>query len=127
MSKFKSSISFAGFDRFGLSDNISNSDLRRLAKKLRLIARKAIPDAQEEIKMGMPCYSINKKRIALIADYTKHVNLYFPAGARLSSDLLKGNGEAMRHIRISEDNDLRVGEILKLLKQAAKNASSVPV
>lgn len=105
-------------------DNISDPDLRRVAKKLRLVVRKAIPDANEEIKMGMPCYSVNKKMIALIADYSKHVNLYFPSGAKLSSELLEGSGKGMRHIKISKATDIKVREISKLLKEAAKNATS---
>ncbi|MFI5421339.1 MAG: DUF1801 domain-containing protein [Nitrososphaerales archaeon] len=107
----------------GYLDNIANPDLRRLAKKVRLVAKKAIPDAEEGIKMGVPCYSINKKMIALIGDYSNHGNLYFPEGAKLSSDLLEGTGKGMRHIKIAKDADIKAGEISKLLRRVATNAS----
>ena len=94
--------------------NISNPEVKRLAKKIHTLAREPIPDADEGIKMAVPCYSINRKHIALIGDYTNHVNLYFPQGAKLSSELLEGTGKGMRHIKISKEADIKRTEISKL-------------
>jgi hypothetical protein len=104
--------------------NISNPEISRLAKKIRTLAREAIPDAVEGIKMGVPCYSVNRKYIVLIGEYTNHVNLYFPQGAKLSSDLLEGTGKGMRRIKISKESNIKRGEISKLLQQAAENVSN---
>jgi len=105
-------------------DNIADPKVRRLAKKIRSVARSAIPEASEGIRMGIPCYSVDRKYVALIGDYKNHVNLYFPQGAKLSSDLLEGTGKGMRHIKISEDSDIDNPRISKLLQLATRNASS---
>ena len=83
-------------------DAIPDKKIRRLAKKVRTIIKKSIPEADESLKMGMPCYTIGKSMVASIADYRNHVNLYFFQGAGLSSVLLEGTGKGMRHIRIEE-------------------------
>jgi hypothetical protein len=38
----------------------------------------------------------------------------------LSPELLQGTGKHMRHVRISESEDIRQAEIVRLLKKAAK-------
>jgi len=101
---------------------ISDPNLRRLAKKVRSIVKKSIPDANESLKMGAPCYSINGQMVSLIGDYKRHINLYFFQGARLSSDLLEGTGKGMRHIKIAAESDINPGEFSRLLTEAAKNA-----
>jgi hypothetical protein len=73
--------------------------------------------------MGVPCYSVNRKYVALIRDYKNHVNLYFPQGAKLSSDLLKGVGKGMRQIKTAEASDIKEKEISRLLRPAASNVS----
>jgi uncharacterized protein YdhG (YjbR/CyaY superfamily) len=83
-------------------DTISNKKIRLLARKVRTIIKKSIPEAHESLKMGMPCYTMGKRMVASIADYSNHVNLYFFRGARFSSELLQGTGKGMRHIRIEE-------------------------
>ena len=103
-------------------ENIDDPKLKRLAKKVRTIARKSIPEAEEGIKMGIPCFSIGKKMVASIADYTEHINLYFPEGAKLSSPLLEGTGNGMRHIKISSESDIESIEFSRLLKEALRNA-----
>jgi uncharacterized protein YdhG (YjbR/CyaY superfamily) len=103
--------------------NISNPEIKGLAKKIRTLAREAIPNAEEGIKMGVPCYSVKRKYVALIGNYTNHVYLYFPQGAKLSSDLLEGTGKGMRHIKISKEAEIKRREISKLLQQAAENAA----
>jgi hypothetical protein len=103
-------------------EEISDPNLRRLAKRVRSIVRKSIPDADESLKMGAPCYSINGQMVALIGDYKKHINLYFFEGARLSSDLLEGTGKGMRHIKIAAEPNINPTEFSRLLKEAAKNA-----
>jgi hypothetical protein len=103
-------------------ENISDAALRRLARKVRAVIQEAIPEADESLKMGMPCYSIGNKIVASIGDYTHHINLYFAQGAILCSDLLEGSGKGMRHVRIQVESDIIPDEFSKLLKQAVKNA-----
>ncbi len=70
--------------------------------------------------MGVPTYSVNGKGIASIADYSRHINLYFFQGAKLSSKLLQGTGKGMRHIKIYTLKHIDETEFTKLLKKAAK-------
>ena len=100
-------------------EKIKEPELKRLAKKLRSIIREALPEAEETIKMGVPCYLINGKMIATIADYSKHVNLYFFKGTKLSSKILEGTGKGLRHIKISSDADIDEQEIARLLVEAS--------
>src|ERR1700733_9716973 len=103
--------------------SISEPNLRRIARKVRSVVRESIPDADESIRMGAPCYTVNGQMVALIGDYKKHVNLYFFQGAKLSSDLLEGTGKGMRHIRITKVSEINSLEFSRLLKEAAKNAN----
>jgi hypothetical protein len=104
-------------------DAIHDSNLRVLAKKVRRIVRKALPDALESLKWGVPNYSMNGNIVASIGDYSKHLNLYFRQGAKLTSKLLEGSGKGMRHIAIRKPEDIHEKEFTKLLKKAAKIAT----
>ena len=103
-------------------DAIPDKKIRRLARKVRTIIKKLIPEAYESSKRGMPCYTIEKSMVASIVDYRNHVNLYFFQGAGLSSVLLEGTGKGMRHIRIEEASSLVPVDFARLLKEAVANA-----
>jgi hypothetical protein len=103
-------------------NDINDVTIRRLAKKVRLIARESLPQAEEKIYRGNPSYLVDGRAVAMIADYSKQINLYFPQGAKLRSPLLEGTGKGMRHIKISSEGDIKPAEFSKLLKQAANNA-----
>jgi hypothetical protein len=105
--------------------SIEDPKLRRLLGKVRRIVRKALPDALESMKWGVPNYSIDGKNVASITDYGNYVNLYFFQGAKLSSTLLQGTGKRMRHVRIKESKDIHQAEFIRLLKKAAKITMAV--
>lgn len=94
--------------------------LRVLAKEVWSIGRKALPKAQESIRVSVPTFSVNGNYFAMIRDYSNHVNLYFFSGAKLSSKLLEGTGKGMRHIKIASRDDIKSAEIARLLRAAAK-------
>jgi hypothetical protein len=102
--------------------NIPDTNLRSLAKNVRAIIRESVPEVEESLKMGIPCYTLGSKMIFSIGDYTRHINLYFTQGAKLSSSRLEGSGKGMRHIRISNSSDIDKEEFSKLLKWALENA-----
>jgi hypothetical protein len=106
-------------------DAINDPNLRRLASKVRRIARKAPPQALESMKWGVPNCSIDGENIASITSHSKHINLYFFQGAKLSSTLLQGTGKRMRHIKIRESRDIRQTEFIGLLRKATKITSAV--
>ncbi|HYB03694.1 MAG TPA: DUF1801 domain-containing protein [Nitrososphaerales archaeon] len=57
--------------------------------KIRTVVRSSIPEARETLKMGMPCYTVGKKMVASIGDYTNRVNLYFPRARNYLPHFLK--------------------------------------
>ncbi|WP_058305958.1 DUF1801 domain-containing protein [Gracilibacillus massiliensis] len=61
----------------------------------------------EEIKWGMPSYSIHKN-ICYLQASKNHVNLGFYHGAQLKDTyhLLEGTGKQMRHIRVKRVEDI---------------------
>jgi len=103
-------------------NQIPDHNVRKLARKVRLIVRDSVPEAEETMKMGMPCYAMKNKMFASIGDYTKHLNLYFFQGSKLESQLLEGSGKGMRHIKIEKESDIVPREFSRLLNEAARNA-----
>lgn len=101
-------------------------NLKGIAKRLRTIISKAIPQAEERIWMGVPNYSIDGSAILSIADYSHHINLYFLFGAKLRSKLLEGRGKGMRHIKISTRKDIDEEEITRLAKEAVSLLNRKP-
>ena len=100
-------------------DGIKDQGLRNTVRKLRIIIVKSLPTAEEQVKWGMPYYSINGEGVVSIAEYAKHVNLYFFSGARLSSKLLEGTGRGMRHIKIGAASEIKLRELSPILREAA--------
>jgi hypothetical protein len=98
--------------------SIQDAVIRNLAKKTRTLIRKSVPELDESLKMGIPCYRFEKTMVAAIGDYSKHVNLYFMQGAKLSSNRLEGSGKGMRHIKIAKESDIDPIEFSRLLKEA---------
>ena len=98
-----------------------NSKLKPLAVMLRKTINTSIPQAQEIVKWGNPCWVMGKRNIAFICSYTSHIDLGFFQGARLQSPLLEGTGKGMRHIKVRSPQDITKNEreISRLLKEAA--------
>jgi hypothetical protein len=97
--------------------------LRRQFQELRSIVRKALPDAIEAVKWGVPFYTLKGVGVASIAEYTGHVNLYLLQGAKLSSDLLEGTGKGMRHITVKTMAEIKETEIKRLVRKAGALAA----
>jgi hypothetical protein len=92
---------------------------RALTQRLRVIVRKALPDAVEVIKWGNPVYVVNGKNVAWILNYRNHLDLGFFMGMRLQSQLLEGTGKGLRHIKVRSAGDIREAEFTRLLIDAA--------
>ena len=56
--------------------------------------------------------------------YSKHINLSFPSGAFLSDpkSLFIGTGKRIRHIKISDLDDLKNPDVINLLREAKERA-----
>lgn len=82
-----------------VDDYVSKVDpkLRGQFAKLRLMIKKAMPNASESVKWGVPYYSLNGVGVASVAEYSQHVNLYFMQDAKLVwSAGRDGEGHASR-------------------------------
>lgn len=80
--------------------------LRPQLAKLASTVRKALPEAAEAVRRGVPYWAVNKVGVVSIAEYRRHVNLYFLKGASLSSPPLEGTGTSMRRITARTLSDI---------------------
>jgi len=61
-----------------VDDYISNfpGDTQQPLKKVRVIIRKVIPEAEEVISYGIPTYKVDGKNIIHFGGYPKHIGFY---------------------------------------------------
>lgn len=96
-----------------------------LAKELRKVIRKALPEASETIKWGIPVYEQNGL-VCAIRPAGDYVALQFYAAGTSLDDphgLLEGTGRKMRHVKIRKKADIRPRIFTSWLKQAAMKRS----
>lgn len=93
---------------------------RDLAKRLRALVKKTLPNAVETIKWGNITYLLNGKNLSWLLFYKDHVDFGFFMGAKLKSKLLEGTGKCLRHIKVRNPADINVREFKRLLKEAAR-------
>jgi len=108
-----------------------SDEIRDLAQQLRdYLKAKTNPtielvgDSHLSVNIG---YSFTEKAwdsYCAIIVYSKHINISFPSGAKLTDPqgLLQGTGSRIRHIRISEFKDVKKPAVTKLLLEARNNA-----
>jgi hypothetical protein len=79
----------------------------------------AAPDAKESIKWAQPVYE-NVGPFAYIKAFKNAVNFGFWRGADLQDPkgLLQGSGEKMRHIKLTNPDQVQPQEFENLIKQA---------
>lgn len=102
-------------------DSLSNA-VEPLARSLRALIRRAIPEASESIKWGMPVYETGRLVCAIrpAADYV--ALQFYGMGTSLSDPdgLLEGNGKRMRHVKIRSQADIRNDLFTRWIRQAAE-------
>ncbi len=49
-------------------ETIHDKKIRSIARKVRTVIAGSIPEALETLRMGIPCYSIEKKMVASIGE-----------------------------------------------------------
>ena len=97
-----------------------DDNLQPVVVKLRKIIKAVSENFNEEIKWGVPTYSINKNICSIIA-HKKHVNLQIFQGKKLKgSSLLTGTGKSMRHLKFESVADVNLGPVKKILYQAVE-------
>lgn len=97
-----------------------NEPIASLARELRGVIRKALPQVSEAIKWGMPVYE-KGGLICAIRPAEGYVAIQFYSGAGLHDPhkLLEGTGTKMRHVKVRSKRDIKRKLITAWLKQAA--------
>jgi len=88
---------------------------------IRQIIREAAPKATESIKWAQPVWAENGPMIWLKA-YKSYINLGFWHGVELTDPkgLLEGDGNLMRHMKISSAEELNKPAVKRFVAQAVK-------
>lgn len=97
-----------------------------IAVKLRTLIQKALPNATESIKWGMPNYDQDGP-VCAIRPGKGYVALQFGSiGTSLADPekLLEGTGKQMRHVKIYTGTDIKKRLFTSWIKQAARANSS---
>ena len=92
-----------------------------VVSELRKIVRGAAPQATESIKWAQPVYEHNGP-LAWIRAHKNHVNFGFWRGAELTDPqgLLEGEGDRMRHVKLSGVKDIRRKVFKDFVREALK-------
>ena len=99
-----------------------DSDVQELARGLRALVRRLVPEAEEKLHRSWKtvAYGCTVKFCA-ISPHKSWVNLQFHSGSSLQdpSGLLEGTGKSMRHVKVAIPGDLRRQALMKLIREAA--------
>ena len=97
------------------------SPQKEICQRLRNIILKTIPEINEEMRVGVPCYGHTKEDICgkyYIAALKDHVNLGFSLKglSKKEQELFEGTGKTMKHIKVYSLKDIDEQKIINLLK-----------
>jgi len=97
------------------------SPQKEICERLRKIILKTIPDINEEMRAGVPCYGHTNKDICgkyYIAALRDHVNLGFSLKGLTKDEqrFFEGSGKTMKHIKVYSLKEIDEEKIIKLLK-----------
>jgi hypothetical protein len=90
-----------------------------IVSEVRNIVLAAVPEAEEAIKWAQPVYSINGP-LAYIKAFKSSVNFGFWRGVDIDDPggLLQGSGEKMRHVKLTNLDDVDQGAFTDFINQA---------
>ena len=90
-------------------------------KRLREVVREGAPHSAVGIKWAQPVWEWNGPMIWMKA-YPKHVDIGFWRGTEMEDPkkVLTGDGERMRHIKITSVDDIPADALRELVKQAVQ-------
>jgi hypothetical protein len=87
---------------------------------LRKIIKKSAPKSKESIKWSQPVYEDNIGPFCFLRAHKDHVNIGFWWGSKLKdkNNILEGEGEKMRHIKIFQKTKIDEKEISLFIEQS---------
>lgn len=94
---------------------------RRMLLELRTLIKTTVPDAEETLKWGQPCYSRNGL-FCYLQRAKQHVTLGFQRGAQMRDPqgVLQGSGKLMRHLRFGRDAEIDEAQCSALIREAIR-------
>ena len=97
------------------------ADKGEIVTALRALVRAAAPKASESIKWAQPVYEVSGP-VVWIKAHKQHVNVGFWRGAELPDPqgLLEGDGDRMRHVKLTSLKDIKKGALTAFIKAAVK-------
>lgn len=81
----------------------------------------------EQIKWGIPCYTINKKNVVALSGFKSHFGLWFYQGAFLSDpakvlvNAQEGKTKGMRHLRFKRKEEIDLDLVRTYVAEAISN------
>jgi hypothetical protein len=110
---------YASFDDY-LDDQPSKN--RSIIRALRRFVKRVEPGLEESVKWGNGCWVKGKVPVAYVYSAPDHVQFGFLRGSALKDprDLLEGNGQYVRHVKVRKPSDTDEEVFKALLRQAAR-------
>jgi hypothetical protein len=106
-----------------VSDYIGNANTEQIEilEELRILIHDTVANVSEEIKWNMPVFN-NGKDFAYLRFAKKHITLGFYNIDKIQDpdNLLEGEGNILKHIKIKNKDEIRKNVISEWLKQIAK-------
>jgi hypothetical protein len=81
--------------------------------------KESAPEAESAIKWSQPVFSNEQGPFCFIKAHKNHVNIGFWRGVQMKdpNGILEGTGEKMRHVKISEMDQIDKGILSDLVQQ----------
>jgi len=110
---------YATFDAY-LADQAARN--RPIIRAFRKFVKREAPRLQESVKWGNGCWLKGKVPFSYVYSALDHVQFGFFRGASLKDPkrLLRGEGQYVRHVRVTKTSEFDVKAVRALLKQAAR-------
>ena len=101
---------------------------RTIIQALRKLVQRVAPKLEESVKWGNGCWLNGKAPVAYVYTAPDYVQLGFFRGATLDDpkDLLEGNGQYVRHVKVRTVADIDARAFAALLRQAAGSTAAEP-
>ena len=105
-----------------------DAHVQEISLRTRSLISKLIPKAEEKVYFGWRIirFSINGEmsgQFIAIGPHKNYINLYFMQGTSLEDPkaLLTGTGKNMRHVKITDPEELKNAALKELIKTAARH------
>ena len=110
---------YSTFDEYLANQAAKN---RPIIRAFRKFVKRVAPQLQESVKWGNGCWLKGKVPVSYVYSAPDHVQFGFFRGASLKDPkgLLRGEGQYVRHVRVTKTSEFDVKAVRALLKQAAR-------